>query len=77
MALQLILKSRCLIDVYFRRCEGRLALDWMCLSEFLSYFCENLSGGSSLLARDCLALSVDDRGTAITSKMAMFDCCVF
>ena len=38
---QSLLKWRCLIDVYFRRCKGRLALDRMCLHKFLSNFREN------------------------------------
>jgi len=38
---QLLPKWRCLIDVYFGRFDGRFALDWMCLSEYSSDFCEN------------------------------------
>ena len=49
-------KWRCLIVVYFRRCEGRLVLDWMCLRKFSSDFCKNLSGSNSLMVRDCLFL---------------------
>jgi len=74
---QSLLKWRCLIDVYFGRREGRLALDWMYLHKFSSNFCKNWSGGSSSMVRDCLVLLVDGRGAAITSGMAMFDWCVF
>jgi len=70
-------KRRCLMDVYFRRCEGRLALDWMCLREISSNFHEKRCGGNSLMVRNCLSLWVDGCGAAITFKMAMFDRCVF
>ena len=53
-------KWQCLIDLYFGRCEGRLALDWMCIRKFLSDFHENWSEGCSLMVRDCLTLLVDD-----------------
>ena len=66
----------CLISVYFGRCEGSLALDWMYLREFLSDFHNNWSGGNSLMVRNCLALSVDGSGTAIAFEMSMFGRCV-
>jgi len=33
--------SKMAIDVYFRRCKGRLALDWMYLRKFSSNFRKN------------------------------------
>jgi hypothetical protein len=74
---QLLPKWRCLIDMYFGRCDGRLVLDWMCLCEFSSDLCKNWSEGNSLMVRNCLMLSVDGSGAAIVSEVAMFDWCVF
>ena len=67
------LKWRCLIDVYFGRCEGRLGFDWMYLREFLSDFHKIRSVCNSLMVRDCLALLVDGSGAAIAFEAAMFD----
>jgi hypothetical protein len=59
--------------MYFGRCGGGLALDWMYLCKFSSNFCKNWSGGNSMVKKDQLALSVDGGGTVIGSKLAMFD----
>jgi len=41
LASKLHSKWRCLIDMCFGRCEGRLVLDWMCLYEFSIDFHKN------------------------------------
>ena len=57
-------------------CEGRLALDWMCLRKFLSDFCKNWCGGNSLMVRNWWSSSVDGSGAAIIFDIMMFDWCL-
>ena len=47
------------------------------LCKFSSNFLDNWSDGNSLMVNDCLALTVDGGGAIISSKMLIFDRCVF
>ena len=52
-------------------------LDWVYLRKFSSNFLDNWSVGNSLMVKDCLGLMVYGGGAVISSKMLMFDQCVF